>query len=110
MTNSNEPATASRVVRQYNSDGERVYEVATADASLELRVSSRSVGGGQRRWHIAAQQANSPDSTSISEEAESKGGALSKVAAQWVERATELGLPTFDWAAVETALRAVRGI
>ncbi len=108
MTNSKQPP-ACRVVTQYHSGGEKVYELETAGGALELRVSSLAVGG-ERRWHVAAQEGSSPDSTAISEEAETKRDALSKVAAQWAERATELGLPTYDWAAVETALLAVRGI
>jgi len=110
MTNSKQPAPACRVVTQYYSGGERVYELATADASLELRVSSLAVGGGERRWHVAAQQGGVPDSAAISGEAETKRSALNKVASEWAEQAAELGLPTFDWTAVEAALLAVRGI
>lgn len=101
---------ACKVVTQYHSGGERVYELASAEATLELRISSRVQDGGERSWHVAAQAGASPDSTSISEEAESKRAALTKVAARWIEQAAELGLPTFDWAAVEVALLAVRGI
>jgi hypothetical protein len=99
-----------RVVTQYFSGGEKVFELATADASLELRISSQAIGAGERRWHVAAQRASTPDSAAISCEADTKRGALSKVAEQWTERATELGLPSFDWTAVEAALVAVRGI
>lgn len=107
MTNSK---PVCRVVTQYHSGGEKVFELATADASLELRVSSLAIGGGERRWHVAAQQGSAPDSAAISCEGETKRGALNKVAEQWTEQAAELGLPSFDWAAVETALLAVRGI
>ncbi|HWA77258.1 MAG TPA: hypothetical protein VG937_33215 [Polyangiaceae bacterium] len=110
MTNSKIPAPACRVVRQYHSGGERVYQLATVDASLELRISSRALAGGERSWHVAAQQGDAPDSAAIGEEAETKRDALSKVGARWIEQAAELGLPTFDWTAVETALLAVRGI
>jgi hypothetical protein len=110
MSQSKQPTPACRVVSQYYSGGEKVFELATADASLELRVSSLAVGGGERRWHVAAQPGSAPDSTAISCEAETKRSALSKVAGQWAERASELGLPTFDWTAVETALLAVRGV
>jgi hypothetical protein len=101
---------ACRVVTQYFSGGEKVFELATADASLELRVSSVSIGAGKRRWHVAAQPGSAPDSAAISCEAETKRGALSKVAEQWTEQGAELGLPSFDWTAVEAALLAVRGI
>jgi len=101
---------ACRVVTQYLSGGEKVFELSTADASLELRVSSLGIGAGERRWHVAAQQHGAPESAAISCEAESKRSALSKVAVQWTERAMELGLPSFDWTAVEAALLAVRGI
>jgi hypothetical protein len=110
MKNSQKPVPACRVVTQYNSGGERVYELATPDASLELRISSRAGGGGERSWHVAAQRGDTPDSVSITEEAETRRGALSKVAARWIEQAAELGLPNFDWGAVETALIAVRGV
>jgi hypothetical protein len=110
MTISKQPAPTCRVVTQYSSGGEKVYELATEGASLELRVSSLAVAGGERRWHVAVQEGSAPDSTAISDEAETKRSALSKVAAQWTERSAELGLPTLDWTAVETALLAVRGI
>lgn len=107
MTNSKKPAC--RVVTQYHSGGEKVYELAVVDTALELRVSSRVIGG-ERSWNVSAQQSDAPDAVVISEEAESKRGALGKVAARWAEQAAELGLPTLDWAGVETALLAVRGI
>lgn len=110
MTKSKQPAPACRVVTQYHSGGEKVFELASADASLEIRISSRALGGGVRSWHVAAQQGGSPDSTAISDEAATKLGALTKVAARWTEQAAELGLATFDWTAVETALLAVRGV
>lgn len=110
MTTSKQLGPTCRVVTQYQSGGEKVFELATADASLELRISSRAIGGGERRWHVAAQAGGAPDSAAISDEAETKRAALSKVAARWIEQTAELGLPTFDWAAIETALVAVRGV
>lgn len=110
MTISKQLGPTCRVVTQYQSGGEKVFELATADASLELRISSQAVGGGERRWHVAAQPGSAPDSAEIIGEAETKRAALSKVAARWIEQAPELGLPTFDWVAVETALLAVRGV
>jgi len=107
MPNSKQPVPPCRVVSQYNSAGEKVFELVTADGSLELRVSSLAVSGGERRWHVAAQSA---DSAAITCEAETKRHALSKVAAQWAEQSADLGLPRFDWLAIETALLAVRGI
>lgn len=110
MINSKQPELACRVVAQYNSDGEKVYQLATADALLELRISSKAVAGGARSWHVTAQKGRAPDSAAISDEAETKRAALTKVAARWIEQATELELPTLDWTAVESALLTVRGI
>jgi hypothetical protein len=110
MPNSKQPVPACRVVTQYNSGGEKVYELSAAGASLEVRISSLALGGGERRWHVAAQPGGVSDSAAITGEAETKRSALSKVAVLWAERAAELGLPTFDWIAVETALLTVRGI
>jgi hypothetical protein len=110
MTQSKQPAPACRVVTQYYSGGEKIYELASPNATLELRVSSRALDGGVRTWHVAAQSGNANDAVTISDEAENKRDALSKVAAQWTAQAGELGLPSFDWTAVESALLAVRGI
>jgi len=103
-------AAACKVTAQYHSAGEMVYELASADARLEIRISSKSAGSGGRSWHLAAQQGGAPDSVAVSDSAETKQAALDKVAALWSEQETELGLPKFDWAAVAAALLAVRGI
>lgn len=101
---------ACKVVTQYQSGGERVYELEAAGNTLEIRVSSRAVGGGERSWHVAAQAGSAADLPVIADEAATKRGALDKVAAQWAEQAADLGLPTFDWDTVAAALLAVRGI
>jgi hypothetical protein len=110
MNHSKQGAPACRVVSQYHSGGEKIYELATAGASLELRVSSLAAAGGERHWHVAAQSGSAADAVAISGEAKTKREALSNVAARWAERTTELSLPAFDWTAVETAMLAVRGI
>ena len=99
-----------KVVTQYRAGGEMVYELESDGFSLEVRTSSKMVAPGERSWHVAAQQGKTADSTVISDSAETKSGALSKVGVLWAEQAAELGLPTFDWAAVAAALLAVRGI
>lgn len=110
MPNSKGRVTDCRVVTQYNSDGERVYELETPGASLELRISSRAADGRERSWHVTAQRSNAADSASIAEEGDTRREALNKVAARWIEQAVELGLPNLDWVAVESALLAVRGV
>jgi hypothetical protein len=99
-----------KVVTQYQSGGERVYELEAAGNTLEIRISSRAVGGGERSWHVAAQAGSAADSQAIADEAATKRSALDKVGAQWAEQAADLGLPTLDWNAVAAALLAVRGI
>jgi len=110
MANPTKTPPACKVVTQYHSGGEMVYELESPDACLEVRISSRVLGAGERSWHVAAQQRSVPDAAVISDEALTKSAALSKVAALWTEQAAELGLPTFDWTAVAAALLAVRGI
>lgn len=97
---------AWKVVTQYHSAGEKVYELASGSVTLELRISSQLVAG-ERSWHVAAQ---SDDSTSISESADTKSSALTKVAEQWAARTEELSLPVLDWTHVPSALLAVRAI
>ncbi|HYQ16198.1 MAG TPA: hypothetical protein VEQ58_10585 [Polyangiaceae bacterium] len=104
------PSAVCRVVTQYRSGGEMVYELESAGVFLEIRISSKVLGSGERSWHVAAQQGKSPDSAVVSDSAETKSAALDTVGASWDEQATELGLPSFDWAAVKTALLAVRGV
>jgi hypothetical protein len=99
-----------RLTRQYHTDGEQVYELECLGVSLEIRVSSRSLMGGTRSWHVAAQLGKSLDSSVITDFDETKRGALEKVGDLWAEQQAELGLPPIDWPAVATALLAVRGI
>jgi hypothetical protein len=101
---------ACRVVTQYQSAGERVYELESGNANLDIRISSRSVAPGERSWHVAAQQGRAVDGVVIADSAPTKSEALNKVAVLWAERETELGLPVFDWRAVAAALLAVRAI
>lgn len=99
-----------RVVTQYFAAGERVYELASGGAALDIRISSHAVGPGERSWHVAAQVGRSADGVVIADFAPTKSEALNKVAALWAEREAELGLPVFDWPAVAVALLAVRAI
>ncbi|HKY34480.1 MAG TPA: hypothetical protein VJN18_00960 [Polyangiaceae bacterium] len=105
-----QPTTGCKVITQYHSAGEMVYELASEEANLDIRVSSRTLESGERSWHVAAQPGRAPDAVQISDFAPTKADALGKVAVLWVERQAELGLPHFDWAAVAAALVAVRGI
>jgi hypothetical protein len=101
---------ACRVVTQYRSAGEMVYELESSGANLDVRVSSQSSAPGERNWHVSAQKGRTNDAVMIEESAPTKAEALKKVAEVWVERTPELGLPGFDWDAVTAALLAVRAI
>ncbi len=95
---------------QYFAAGERVYELESGNAALDIRISSRAVAPGERSWHVAAQMGRSADGVVIADFAPTKSEALNKVAALWAEREAELGLSGFDWPAVAAALVAVRAI
>jgi len=101
---------ACKVVTQYRSAGEMVYEIESSGVSLDVRVSSQPGAGGERNWHVAAQNGRDTDAIVITESAPTKAEALRKVGSTWAARAPDLGLPMFDWEAVATALLAVRGI
>lgn len=104
------PSLGYKVAKQYNTDGERVYELDCAGVRLEIRVSSRSAGSGQRNWHVSAQRGGVSDSVVLSESGATKSEALNKVAALWPEQDPAHELPVLDWTAVAQALLAVRGI
>lgn len=99
-----------RVTAQYQSAGERVYEVESADTKLEIRISSQSAGRGERTWHVAVLPGAVADGVVFTDSGETKQSALTKVAALWSEEEAELGLAHVDWQAVAGALLAVRGI
>ncbi|RYZ05656.1 MAG: hypothetical protein EOO73_19395 [Myxococcales bacterium] len=110
MLEPHKPSSGYRVVKQYQSDGERVYELDSAGTRLEIRVSSRSAGSGQRSWHVSAQLGGVSDAIVLSESGATKSEALTKVSALWSEQDTAHALPSLDWPAVAQALLAVRGI
>jgi hypothetical protein len=104
------PGSGYKVAKQYQSDGERVYELDCAGVRLEIRISSRSAGSGQRNWHVSAQPGGVSDAIMLSESGATKTEALNKVAALWSEQDPGHQLPPFDWTAVTQALLAVRGV
>lgn len=110
MLEAHKPSPGYKVAKQYQSDGERVYELDCAGVRLEIRVSSRSAGAGQRNWHVSAQPGGVSDATVLSESGATKSEALTKVGALWSEQDPSYALPPFDWVAVAQALVAVRGI
>lgn len=103
-------ASACRIVTQYQSAGERVYQLETGGFCLDIRISSSAAGPGVRSWHVAAQDTREADGMVISDSAATKTEALGKVAEAWAERASELSLPQLDWPAVTAVLTAVRAI
>ena len=98
-----------RITNQFRTRHGFAYELRFQGVRLELLVTPRTTEEDGGDWHVEASVKTTPELT-IGHWAASKPEALRLTAATWAERATELGLPTLDWAVITKALTAVRAI
>lgn len=104
-------ADALRITNQYHEREKAgtVYELRCGESKLALLV-SQSGGPGAPEWRFEARTAQAPQLVVIGDWGTTKLGALEAVGRLWVSKVDSLGLPTFDWVAVATALATVRAV
>jgi len=99
-----------KITTQYRSRNGFVYEIeSAAGVALALHISREPPWGNTGDWYMVAHQGRNADAV-VSESAATGTEALSRIEQSWVAKASELGLPVFDWPAVASALLSVRAI
>ena len=100
-----------RITNQYRDREKRgmVYELRCGDARLAL-LAAQSESPSEPEWRFEARTAQAPQLVIIGEWGPTRAGALAAVGRLWREKVVSLGIPSFDWTAVETALAAVRAV
>jgi len=109
MTKSNDELRITNQYRDKDRRGAMAYELRCGDARLVLRA-AQSAEDHANEWRFEAQSVQPPEIVLIGDWQTSRTAALAAVGTLWTSKAESLGLPTFDWTAVATALTAVRAI
>jgi hypothetical protein len=103
-------AGALKITTQYRSRQGMIYELECQGSVLDLHVSPRSDSADSGEWCIAAHSGRLAGATTITEWGDTRADALRRVGRAWSAQAAGLGLPSFDWQAVETLLATVRAV
>ncbi len=102
--------TALRITDQFRSRTGMNYDLKANGSRLTLLVSPRATPEDPGEWRVEASSSQVPGSTPIVCWAPSKLEAIRDVGVAWSAEALLHGLPSFNWEAVSTALRAVRAV
>jgi len=95
---------ALRIVTQYWRGRVHVCELEAFGQILDLHFSQDKIAS---TWCVEARNGHQSGAHALSETALTRTDALTAVGRAWRERAQTLGLRSFDWSAVELALRAI---
>jgi hypothetical protein len=99
-----------KITNQFRSKAGFVYDLRCDGARLTVNITQRQGAGDAGEWHVEASTKAAASDAAIAAWADTRVAALQEVGRQWSSRAAELGLPTFDWDAVATALTNVRAV
>ncbi len=106
------PDDKLRITNQYRDKdrgGAIAYELRCGEARIVLRA-SQGAADNSKEWRFEAHTFQAPDLVVVGDWQTSRTEALRAVGTLWSAQALSLGLPTFDWTAVATALTAVRAL
>ena len=109
MAEKKDPETL-RITNQFRSKTGFVYDLKCNGERLTINITPRQNTGDAGEWSVEARLGSSPDAKSVPAWGSTRLDALREVGRLWTSQATELGLPTFDWDAVATALSNVRAL
>ena len=104
-----EARVTTTITQQYRERHNMTYELDCQGSRLTLRVFFPPEVGPATDWRIEARSGGEGAAT-IEKVAPTREQALQQISEAWQASATDLLLPTFDWAAVTRAMQGVRAI
>ena len=107
---SEKSADTVKIINQFRSRTGFVFELKAESARLTVRIAQRQSPSDPGEWSAEACPTSESDSTPMVAWGPTRRDALHAVGLCWIAKAKELGLPTFDWDAVATALSDVRAV
>jgi hypothetical protein len=111
MTEAKEPKVeVIKITDQFRSRNGFVYDFRFEGSRLTLSIAPREGPTDPGDWKVEARTPHSPEPFIITKWGPTRVDALHELAAAWPSEATTHGLPSFDWAAVEKALKDVRAL
>ena len=99
-----------KITNQFRDKRGMVYDLKCEGDRITVYVSPRENPNDAGDWRVEVRTSHAPEAVVIAEWGATRADALREVGRQWASNATTLGLPTFDWDAVATALNAVRAL
>jgi hypothetical protein len=99
-----------KITNQFRSKDGFVYDLRSDGARLTVSIMPREHSADPADWKVEARSSHGPDAVVVTEWGATRVDVLREVGRAWVSKATEHGLPSFDWEAVAKALKDVRAI
>ncbi len=87
-----------------------VYELKRDGDRLNVEIAPRESAADSGDWCVEARAGHAVDAASVAGWGPTRAEALRDAGRSWATQAASLGLPSFDWDAVKTALDAVRAV
>lgn len=103
------PPPAARITQQFREANNMTYELDCAGSPLIVRIFPIE-SGGRVDWRLEVRTTDAADAIVAKATASSRAAAFDEIVAWWRENGPLRGLATYDWAAVATAMTAVRAI
>jgi hypothetical protein len=107
---SEEKAERLRITDQFRSKNGFVYDLRFEGSRLTLFIAPREHPSDAGDWKVEASTRRVPEPFVITHWGATRADALQEVGRSWVSQTVSNALPTFDWSAVEKALREVRAL
>lgn len=111
MTEAKEPkAEVIKITDQFRSRTGFVYDFRFEGSRLTLSISPRENATDPADWKIEARTPHGSEPFILTKWGPTRVETLHELAAAWAAEAVPRGLPAFDWAGVENALKDVRAL
>jgi hypothetical protein len=99
-----------KITNQFRLRAGLVYDFRCEGSRLTVFITPRERPDDVGEWRVEARASHAPDALVVTEWGATRIEALREVGRAWGSKATEHGLPTFDWEAVVKALQDVRAV
>jgi len=97
------------IANQFRDRESMIYDFVRRDERLTLRISARQNEADPGEFRVDASE-GARGEVFLSAWGKTRAEALAAVGVSWQEKQVELGLPSFDWSVVTSALEAVRAL
>ena len=110
MASKEKNVLALRITDQQRTKRGMAYDLKGDGARLTVYVSPRETPDDPADWKVEVSTRDAPSTEIVAGWGTTREDALREAGRAWMGRATDMNLPTFDWASVAKVLTAVRAL